>query len=96
VTPLVTAAGAHCASFSQLRGAHGLRIDWVALLEDGAEIARDAHTGLTGGHSRNPVYVLKVPVAKPGARYTLRAQVAGDGGTDSMGVVDWELVPPLV
>jgi hypothetical protein len=37
---------------------------------------------------------LNVPVPKPGAQYTLRAQVAGNGGMDSQGDVCWLKVPP--
>jgi len=39
------------------------------------------------------VYTLTVPAPKPGAHYTVRAQVAGSGGTDSTGEVDWNLKP---
>jgi predicted NBD/HSP70 family sugar kinase len=34
-----------------------------------------------------------VPVPKPDVHYTLRAQVAGSGGTDSTGSVFWDLKP---
>lgn len=94
VTPHLGAAGRQLVGFSYQRGAHGLRLDWVALLEDGREVARDAHAGFTGHQPRRPVYALELPSLKPGARYTVRAQVAGDGGTDSFGAVHWQSPPP--
>ncbi|MFN3409990.1 MAG: hypothetical protein ACK45B_13405, partial [Limisphaerales bacterium] len=54
----------------------------------------DAHPGFTGHQPRRPVYALELPSLKPGARYTVRAQVAGDGGTDSFGVVHWQSPAP--
>jgi hexosaminidase len=72
---------------------HGIDIAWVALLENGEEIDRDAHAGFAGGNPRATTYALRLPAPKPGARYTLRAQVAGNGGTDSQGVVSFSRVP---
>jgi hypothetical protein len=56
----------------------------------GREVARDDHAGFTGANPKKPGYTLELPTFKPGARYTVRAQVAGDGGTDSYGVVYWQ------
>jgi hypothetical protein len=74
-------------------GACGIDIAWVALLADGQEISRDTHAGFTGGSPRKPVYTLDVPAPKSGVQFTLRAQVAGSGGTDSTGEVFWDLKP---
>ena len=93
VTPNVTAAGQTKVSLNYNEGACGIDIAGVALLEDGVEISRDAHAGFTGSNPRKPVYTLDVPAPKPGAHYTLRAQVAGSGGTDSAGSVFWNLKP---
>jgi hexosaminidase len=90
-TKQVKAAGQCRVSLNYTKGAHGLRLDWVALLEDGREVARDAHAGFTGSNPRKPIYTLELPTFKPGAHYIVRAQVAGDGGTDSSGTVNWEL-----
>ncbi len=94
VTKNVTAEGTARVSLDYTSGACGINIDWVALSEDGKEIARDNHTGFTGASPRDSLYLLKIPAPKPGAHYALRAQVAGFGGTDSVGDVFWDL-PPL-
>ena len=93
VTAQVKSAGAAKVNFEYSHGAHGIDIAWVVLLEDGKEIARDAHVGFTGGSPRKPVYSLTVPATKPGAHYTLRAQISGSGGNDSNGSVFWDLKP---
>jgi hexosaminidase len=70
------------------KGAHAVEIQSVALLEDGHEISRDEHNGLTGALRRDNVYHLKVTASKPGATYTVRARMQGSsGGTDSHGIV---------
>lgn len=93
VTAKVTAAGKAAVNFEYTEGADGIDIAWAALLEDGKEISRDTHNGFTGGSPRRPVYTLEVPAPKPGAHYTLRAEIAGDGGTDSHGNVLWNFTP---
>jgi len=97
VTAKVTSAGKVIVNFNQTVGAQGINIAWAALLEDGKEISRDAHAGFSGSadvRPRRPDYTLNVPAPKPGAKYTLRAQVVGNGGTDSQGDVCWISVPP--
>ena len=93
VTAKVTAAGKVTVNFEYTDGAHGIDIAWAALLEDGREISRDTHDGFTGGNPRKPAYTLNVPAPKSGARYTLRAEIRGDGGTDSRGNVLWNFKP---
>ena len=93
VTKNVTAAGECRVSLEYTAGACGIDIVWVALLADGVEVSRDTHDGFAGGSPRKPVYALAVPAPKPGAHYTLRAQAAGSGGTDSAGSVFWDLKP---
>ena len=93
VTRQVTAAGKAQVGFEYTAGACGIDIAWVALLADGQEVSRDTHEGFAGGSPRKPVYVLDVPAPKAGAKYALRAQVVGDGGTDSAGSVFWDLKP---
>jgi hexosaminidase len=93
VTSKITAAGKASVNFNYTEGAHGIDVAWAALLENGQEISRDTHAGFTGGNPRKPVYTLDVPAPKPGAKYTLRAQVSGSGGTDSHGNVLWNFKP---
>ncbi len=65
-----------------------LTAEWVALLEDGRELVRDTHAGYTGPDGdRNNVYRLPLSDWKPGAKYTVRASVRGEGGTNSSGVI---------
>ena len=73
-------------------GANGLDIQWVTLLENGIQIDSDVHAGFTGYTGVNPtipIYVLRVPVRKAGATYTIQAAVAGRSGTASYGNVYW-------
>ncbi len=70
-----------------LKGEHGVAIDWVALLEDGKEIARDTHHGWSGYGKDNIVYTLQVPARKPDAVYTIKAGIDCHLGTDSTGDV---------
>lgn len=93
VTKNVTDAGKVTVNFEYTEGAHGIDIAWAALLEDGKEISRDTHEGFTGGQPRKPAYTLDAPALKPGAKYTLRAQIAGSAGSDSHGNVFWHLKP---
>jgi hexosaminidase len=69
------------------RGAHGIDLHEVALLQDGETIALDAHEGFAGGQNRNIIYRLKVDACLPDAVYSLRAKVSGSGGTRSWGSV---------
>lgn len=87
ITASVTAPGEISASFCWKTGANGLDIEWAALLENGVELDRDTHAGFTGVTPVRPVYVLRLPALRPGATYTLRASVAGRGGTASNGTI---------
>jgi hexosaminidase len=86
-------------TFDPIGGVDGIDIAWAALLEDSREISRDEHAGYSGdkpcdpSSPCDPVYTLNVSAAKPGAHYTLRVRVAGSGGTNSCGEVNWSLKP---
>lgn len=92
VSGVIKAPGNYQAVLDYTQGKHGIDIAWVALLENGQEVDRDVHAGFAGGKPRGTSYSVKLPALKPGARYTLRAQVAGNGGTDSQGVVSFNCV----
>jgi hexosaminidase len=94
VTKAVTAAGKARISVGYTDGGCGIDIAWVALLQDGREISRDTHDGFAGSSPRNALYTLDAPAPASGSRYILRAQVAGDGGTDSVGSLFWDLKSP--
>ena len=69
------------------KGYHGVAIEWVALIENGSEIARDIHVGWSGTMKLGHVYRLRINSVHPGAMYTLGVSMRCDGGTDSTGSV---------
>ena len=87
VTDAVTAAGTFDVTFWFTRGWHAVAIESATLLEDGREVARDTHAGHSGRERRDITYALPLAAHRPGARYVLRARLAGVNGTDSNGIV---------
>jgi hexosaminidase len=85
----VTNFGGFDVSFCAKSGTNGLDIAWAALVENGVELDRDTHPGFTATNATptRASYVLRLPAYRPGATYTLRASVAGRGGTSSGGVI---------
>jgi hexosaminidase len=79
------------------KGAYGIAVEWVALLQDGKEISRDTHEAFSGSQKRNNIYKLRLGPAAGGqaaARYTIQAKLRSDGGTDSQGAVWLSKQPP--
>ncbi|MCY3024573.1 MAG: hypothetical protein NTW87_36830 [Planctomycetota bacterium] len=64
--------------FRYERGDHRLDIHRVALLENGREVAADAHHGHTGTRHVNNTYVLNLPKLNPAAEYALAAELGTD------------------
>lgn len=85
VTQFVKQAKTYTLLFIYEKGAHRLDVEWVALLENGQEVSRDAHAGITGAENRNNEYKLELKKYGAEAKYVLRASVRSDGGTDSTG-----------
>ncbi|WP_178932407.1 beta-N-acetylhexosaminidase [Oceaniferula marina] len=83
----ITAAGQYEVVFLYQKGTHALDISEVSLLEDGKPVAKDKHEAFSGGQLKGIVYKLKLPEFKQGAKYTVRARIKGNGGTDSHGEV---------
>jgi hexosaminidase len=83
----ITKAGKYTVTLQYTDGECRLDIASVALLADGAEVARDAHEGTTGASDKHNVYHLNVPSFKEGTKFTIVAQAHSDGGTDSNGTV---------
>src|ERR1017187_10273808 len=67
VTGKVQGPGQYRVTLNHDHGDKGLTIVSLALLENGHEMARDAHAGYTGIEQRKPVYVLDLPTFKPDA-----------------------------
>ena len=87
ITTNVTAAGEIDVSFCHKTGTNGLDIAWAALLENGVELDRDTHAGFTFTTPTYAVYIMRLPARRPTATYTLRASVAGRGGSSSNGIL---------
>lgn len=85
ITPQINKAGKWQAQFQFTEGGNRLDIQWAELLENGKVVARDEHEGTTGGRNENNTYQFALPQFTPGAKYTLRANVRADGGSDSNG-----------
>ena len=93
ITSNITNAGEVSVSFCWKSGTNRLDIAWAALLQNGIEIDRDTHIGITATNNAptsslpRPLYVLRLPALRPGATYTLSASVQGHGGTNSNGII---------
>lgn len=85
ITAAVKTPGTYAATFVYRRGWHGLEIEWVALIENGKEVARDTHPGFSGYDKANITYRLALPAVTSGAAVVLRASLKGRGGADSAG-----------
>jgi hexosaminidase len=95
-TPNITAAGEVDVSFWYLSGSP-LAISSVSLLVNGTQVDIDSHAGTAESTSSYEatepfipiyaVYVLHLPELVPGATYTIKAQVAGSGGTATSGTI---------
>lgn len=65
-----------------------LTAEWVALYEEGRELIRDAHIGVSAPDGdRKNVYRLPLNDWKPGAKYTVKASLRSEYGTNSQGVI---------
>jgi len=87
VTPHVKDAGPYKVVFNYTTGECRLDIEWVELLLGDTVVSRDEHFGRTGGEEADNVYRLNVPSPKATGKYTLRANLRTDGGTDSNGEI---------
>ena len=81
-------AGPYKVRFIYTRGKHQLQFRNVTLLENGTELAKDTRQGSAGANPKSFDYAFTLPAAaKPGAVYSLRADVRSDGGNDSNGII---------
>ncbi|MBF0647392.1 beta-N-acetylhexosaminidase [Dysgonomonas sp. GY75] len=98
ITKKVYANGRAIAGFYYTNGQNFMDIRKVQLLEDGRVISEDIHQGLADKQRdtslpKTYLYNLQVDTYNPNAKYTLRAEVAGKGGTDSYGNFTFNLSP---
>ena len=68
-------------------GGHRLHARNVEVAQDGTPVAKEAHEGQTGSGHTNNVWSFNLPMVVPAAKYTIRAEVRTDGGSDSKGTV---------
>lgn len=87
VTSIVKNPGVYTVTLLYDRGKNGVKINSVALCENGRAISRDNHKGFSGVKKENLQYKLSLPNVRSGARYTIKADLQSDGGTDSHGDV---------
>lgn len=98
VTKKIYANGRIMAGLFYTKGDAFLNIRKMQLLENGKVISEDIHEGLAdkfrGTHAtKTYLYYLKVDKYNPKATYTVRAEIAGKGGTDSYGNFTFNLSP---
>lgn len=85
VSRFLTKPGEYGFEFQYTRGTHRLDFRKVCLLENGRTIAKDDVPGHTGTVNVHTLYRFPLQKPLPGAKYTLQAEIKGDGGTDSFG-----------
>ncbi|NWK54726.1 family 20 glycosylhydrolase [Verrucomicrobiaceae bacterium N1E253] len=73
--------------FQYKRGAHALRIESVALLENDRVLSEDRHKGVAGSTHKRNRYTIPAFTPRKGARYVLHVKAYGDQGADSHGVL---------
>src|SRR3990172_3200474 len=83
----ITAAGPYVVTLLRRTGRTAVTIEWVALLEDGGEVARQTRRASVSHNWPDQPYELSLPAYRVGARYTVRAHLTGVNGTDSHGIV---------
>ena len=74
-------------TFIYTGGLQRLDIEKVSVIVNGKVVAEDKHHGTTGGQHKDNTYSLKIDNFETGANYTIEANVMGDTGNDSNGVV---------
>ncbi|MCF7731372.1 MAG: Gfo/Idh/MocA family oxidoreductase [Akkermansiaceae bacterium] len=81
----ITGPGEYSFEFQYTRGTHRLDFRRVALLSGDAVIANDDQPGHTGVENVHTLYRFTIAKHDPAAKYSLRAEIKADGGTDSYG-----------
>jgi hexosaminidase len=83
VTAQVKGPGQYRVTFQYAHGP-GLVLQSATLLEDGKEVATDAHTGFAARNPTKPVYLLNLPAVNANAKYSLRASVSGQNSSGTI------------
>ncbi|MEK0446059.1 MAG: hypothetical protein RLZZ399_1380 [Verrucomicrobiota bacterium] len=86
-TEAMAGEGVYEVKLEYQRGSAMLRVEWVALLQDGREVTRETHPGRAGKSSEGNVYRLKLDALAFGTKYGFRMRVRGAETHDSVGLV---------
>lgn len=94
-TGKIDSDGTYQVTFVYTSGVQRLDIDKVEVFRNAetTPLATDTHHGFTGGAKKDNVYTLKINGYETGARFTIRAHIYGDEGSDSNGVVLLKKLP---
>ncbi|MFC4992326.1 beta-N-acetylhexosaminidase [Rubritalea tangerina] len=80
--------GTYLITFIYTGGRERLDIDGIEVVRNDTDhVGKDIHHGFTGGSSKNNTYKIKVNNYETGASFKIKAQIYGDQGNDSNGVV---------
>ena len=85
VSNIIKGAGSYTFSFIYRKGSNGANIKAAALFNGDTQVAQDTHEGFSGKHLHNVTYTLNIVNYEPKGRYTLHADIEGNGGNDSYG-----------
>ena len=86
-TGKITGNGIYEITFIYTDGAHKLEIEGVSVYKNRQLITEDRHKGETGTSSSENTYSVKINEYETGAEFKIKANVRGDIGNDSQGVV---------
>jgi alpha-N-acetylglucosaminidase len=85
---LIRDAGPHLVTFRYRAGSSALTIHKVSVMQDGHELATDAHDGSTGHQHKDNTYQLKVSGLQPGKPVTLVMEVEPTSSNDTSGDIE--------
>ncbi len=74
-------------SFWYIEGSNGLDIKNIEVFKNNIKIAEDSHPAFTKTNSKNNIYSFEIDNYETGAAYTIKANIRGNFGNDSKGVV---------
>ena len=70
-----------------MEGSNGLDIKNVVIFKNNIKITEDNHPAFTKTNSRNNIYSFEIDNYETGAAYIIKANIRGNFGNDSKGVV---------
>ena len=92
-TGVINANGHYLITFLYTGGRQRLDIDGIKVVKNDVQtVAQDIHHGITGASHKNNTYKIKIDDYETGASFKVKAQVYGDTGDDTNGIV---LIRPI-